>query len=75
MMPGASRAACMTSSGRVEPRFFSATMPISSMRHSSPSAYFVLARSRTSSVASVISGPMPSPGSTRILMCSSQNDV
>ena len=68
MMPGALRAASITSSGSVEPRFCSAAMPISCMSHSSPSLNFAFARSSTASVACVISGPMPSPGRTRIFI-------
>src|SRR5688572_21693445 len=68
MIPGALRAASITSSGSVDPRALIVFSPMSIICHSSPSLNFALARSSTASVASVISGPMPSPGSTRISM-------
>ena len=52
--------------GKVVPSFLSVTKPISSCFHCKPSPKRSFARSSTLNVACEISGPMPSPGRTRM---------
>ena len=60
------RQAAITVSGSVLPERLRLANPTSRVSNSRPSECLRSTAPRTSSVAAVISGPMPSPGSTRI---------
>src|SRR5712671_1800348 len=68
MTPSAARAAAITLSGSVVPFFASVFRPAPSDWNSSPSLKTEFAFCSTASVAAVISGPMPSPGRTRMFI-------